>query len=213
MLQIELEEEEVHLLPEKALWWPGQQTLIVADLHWGKTAHFRKHGIAVPIHTQNSDEARLTSLINKYMAERLVIAGDMFHSKQNKEVDKFDQWRKKHTEVEMHLVLGNHDILPELKYTANNIELHHNTMDTGPFLVSHDKIPDADKFHLHGHLHPCVSLESIGRNRNPRVPCFAASHECLVLPSFGRFTGSHKLSLADYKNVYVIADEEVIQWK
>ena len=52
MLEIELEGEKIALLPERALYWPAQHTLIVADLHWGKAGHFRKNGIAIPAQAQ-----------------------------------------------------------------------------------------------------------------------------------------------------------------
>ena len=52
MLNINLKGEAITLLAERGLLWPVQKALIVADLHWGKAGHFRKHGIAVPAKTQ-----------------------------------------------------------------------------------------------------------------------------------------------------------------
>jgi metallophosphoesterase superfamily enzyme len=77
MLEIELEGEKIALLPERALYWPAQHTLIVADLHWGKAGHFRKNGIAIPAQAQQHDEIRLASVISKYKVQRLVVAGDI----------------------------------------------------------------------------------------------------------------------------------------
>src|SRR5215211_5787433 len=53
--------EEIHLLAERALWWPNASTLIVADLHWGKASTFRAAGIPIPIGTTSDDLARLDS--------------------------------------------------------------------------------------------------------------------------------------------------------
>ena len=89
MLEIDLEGERLLLLPERAIWWESVKTLIVSDLHWGKSAHFRKHGIAIPADTQDKDELRLAGLLRTYNAERLIIAGDMFHSKTNNQVEIF----------------------------------------------------------------------------------------------------------------------------
>jgi metallophosphoesterase superfamily enzyme len=36
------------LLPEKAVFWPAQGMLIIADIHFGKAASFRAQGIPVP---------------------------------------------------------------------------------------------------------------------------------------------------------------------
>ena len=45
---IELAGEQVALLPQKALYWPRETTLIVADIHFGKAASFRALGVPVP---------------------------------------------------------------------------------------------------------------------------------------------------------------------
>ena len=37
--------ETVWLLPERALWWPAQRMLMVADAHFGKAATFRARGV------------------------------------------------------------------------------------------------------------------------------------------------------------------------
>jgi len=40
--------QDLLLLPQKAIYWQQQKALIVADVHFGKVGHFRKAGIAVP---------------------------------------------------------------------------------------------------------------------------------------------------------------------
>ncbi|HWW70845.1 MAG TPA: hypothetical protein VN089_12960, partial [Duganella sp.] len=47
-LAIGLAGEQVLLLPEKALYWPREKMLIVADIHFGKAASFRALGVPVP---------------------------------------------------------------------------------------------------------------------------------------------------------------------
>lgn len=212
MLGIQLQSEEFKLLSEKALYWPAQKTIIVSDLHWGKTAHFRKHGIAIPIGAQQADEVRLSNLVQGYGVERLIIAGDLFHSVANKQVDGFAHWRQQHKELHLDLVLGNHDILPYEKYLEHNIALHPEIMDAGPFIISHDKLAEPGKFHIHGHLHPCFTAGGRGR-MSVRTQCFCIDDNRMVLPSFGSFTGCHNISAADYRQIYLIANDEVIRWQ
>ncbi len=212
MLQITVQSEQLYLLPQKAVYWPARRTLILADLHWGKTGHFRKNGIAIPAGTQQADEAKLSSLVRSLNTERLIIAGDMFHSKENKEVEQFSHWRSTHNQLAIDLVLGNHDILPDASYTSYGITLHENTLDTGPFVFCHDELCDPRKFYMHGHIHPSITLSGRGRT-SMRLACFCMDEEKLVLPSFGSFTGSHKVAPGEYRNIYVIADDEVIQWQ
>ena len=44
---IDVAGEMLHLLPDGAVWWASAQTLWLSDLHLGKAAHFRKHGVPI----------------------------------------------------------------------------------------------------------------------------------------------------------------------
>ncbi len=214
MIEIDLQGEQLQLLPQKALWWAAQKTLIVADLHWGKSAHFRKHGIAIPTDTQSHDELRLAGLIRDYKAERLIIAGDLFHSRSNLQVEVFSHFRNAHDSLHIDLVIGNHDILPASKYTDWQLAQHQECFVVGPFCIAHDMLRDSDHFVIHGHVHPAVRLKPKG-NHQPAVKlcCFAIDAGRMILPAFGQFTGTYVLESADYKHMYVIADDKVLQWK
>lgn len=212
MLHINLQGEEVVLLPGRALYWPKEKTLIAADLHWGKTAHFRKNGIAIPINAQHADETRLSELINSHSVERLIVAGDMFHSRENNQVAGFAHWRAAHKDLAIDLVLGNHDILAREIYTSNNMTVYEEVLDAGPFLISHDVLESADRFYIHGHIHPCFAVSGKGRG-SIRLACFCMNSERMILPSFGSFTGGSKVSEKDFNHIYLIAEDEVIQWQ
>ncbi|HCC60476.1 MAG TPA: DEAD/DEAH box helicase, partial [Pseudomonas sp.] len=43
-LSIELEQTELWLLADKAIYWPQQQALLIADIHIGKAAAYRRLG-------------------------------------------------------------------------------------------------------------------------------------------------------------------------
>ena len=45
---LQFKSQRLVLSPERCMFWEDQQTLILSDMHIGKTAHFRKAGIAVP---------------------------------------------------------------------------------------------------------------------------------------------------------------------
>jgi DNA ligase-associated metallophosphoesterase len=212
MLSITLQGEQITLLAERALLWPAQKTLIVSDLHWGKAGHFRKHGIAVPVKTQEQDEIRLSKLVHEHDVERLIVAGDLFHSKQNNEVDGFSHWRKSHSGLRIDLVIGNHDILPEEKYLSWDIHLHKDCLQLDPFHIMHDIPESCEQFCIHGHVHPAVRLTGKG-NQALKLDCFCEDGERFILPSFGQFTGNKLMNVAEHKHIYVIADDKVMQWK
>ena len=126
------------LLPQRALYWEEQKALVVSDLHLGKTGHFRKEGIAVPQSVYKDDLHRLFHLIQYYKPEQLIIAGDMFHSRMNKEVDLFTRWRNDVPQLHIQLVKGNHDILLDGHYSAAGITLSHQFLHIGGFCFVHD---------------------------------------------------------------------------
>ncbi|RYZ48684.1 MAG: ligase-associated DNA damage response endonuclease PdeM [Sphingobacteriales bacterium] len=214
MLEISLMGEQVRLLPEKAMYWEAKKSLIVSDLHWGKSAHFRKHGIAIPNQTQTGDEIRLASLIRRHRPERLIIAGDLFHSKSNQQVEVFSHFRQAHQSLHIDLVVGNHDILPRETYDAFRLEFHSECLTEGPFCFAHDMIPGKEQFVIHGHVHPALKIKSPGYNQPAlKLCCFAEDRDRMILPAFGEFTGTHVLEAAHFRHLYLVAEQNVIQWK
>ena len=69
------------LLPERAVWWGAEKTLLIADPHFGKAAAFRFAGIPVPETSHEDDLERLSHLLMRTDAQRLVILGDFLHAK------------------------------------------------------------------------------------------------------------------------------------
>lgn len=133
-----LQDNTFWLLAQRAVYWEEQKTIILADLHLGKTGHFRKEGIAVPQAVFKEDLHRLFDIIQQYKPEQLIIAGDMFHSKMNKEIDLFTRWRRDISQLPIHLVKGNHDILHKDHYTHADITVTDCSMPIGRFCFVHD---------------------------------------------------------------------------
>jgi DNA ligase-associated metallophosphoesterase len=208
--EISLQGEQLHLLPERAVWWPAKRAMILSDVHWGKSAHFRKHGIPMPGSTQQHDAVRLAAILRHYRAEQLIIAGDLFHSRHNSEVDDFTHWRKAHAQLHIHFVMGNHDILSPQFYHSLNFEVHRDGLVTGPFYIAHDDAGHEGLYTIHGHLHPGVSLRGLGV-KAVSLPCFAIGAHAMILPAFGRFTGCKRIEPGHFRNVYVIGEEKVMQ--
>jgi DNA ligase-associated metallophosphoesterase len=203
--------------PERCLFWEEENTLIVADLHLGKSGHFRKSGIAVPQGVYKADLQRLMAQLYLYKVERLIIVGDLTHSTVNKELDLFIRWRKDFSLLHIDLVKGNHDILEDGWYDEANIKLSSWKLVTGPFIFLHDlkvrnKLTD-DESNLYafaGHLHPAISLKGQGR-QSLRFPCFYFTKEYCVLPAFSRFTGTYKVRPQKDEVVYALVEDKIMQ--
>ncbi|NGP88378.1 ligase-associated DNA damage response endonuclease PdeM [Fodinibius halophilus] len=200
------------LLPERAIYWKKKETLFIADLHIGKSAHFRKHGIAVPKQVGRSNLNRLEQLIEDIKPEHLIILGDLFHSDINKEWQQFIDWRKRYRQLQISLVVGNHDILKVERYHTGLINIF-KKMKLEPFLLVHDKsnYSSADEqglYILSGHIHPAAKLNGKGRQAM-KFPCFYFGQQYGILPAFGTFTGTHIISPTEKDKVFIVVEDKV----
>jgi len=201
------------LLPQKAIYWKDQQTLILADVHLGKTGHFRKAGIAIPQELAQKDLEVLSALIEEYRPAKIVFLGDLFHSDKNSDWHWFALWRKKFAEVSMVLIKGNHDIIKEQNFINLNI-LVQEEMLIKPFRMAHhplkkEEFPEKDTYTLCGHIHPGVYLRGRGRDAIT-LSCFAFGPYQAILPSFGKFTGRVAIQHQETDRVFGILEDKVI---
>ena len=120
------------------MFWEEEKALIVSDLHFGKTGHFRKSGIAVPATVYKEDLQRLIMQIQYFQPRELIIVGDMFHSRANMELELFLKWRSDLPDIIFRLIRGNHDVLQEEWYENAGIELSPQTFSRNQFHFVHD---------------------------------------------------------------------------
>jgi DNA ligase-associated metallophosphoesterase len=199
---------------ERTLFWENQSALIVADLHIGKTGHFRKAGIGVPQQVYKDDLHRLLSQILFFKAERLIIVGDLTHSVANKELELFRKWRKDFSSLDVHLVKGNHDILAERWYGEADISVSCTQYGLNQFLFVHDIMDKTiksakDQYIFSGHVHPGISIRGRGR-QSLHFPCFYFTNKYCVLPAFSRFTGTYRVAAKGGENVFAIIENDVV---
>ncbi|MEY8849213.1 ligase-associated DNA damage response endonuclease PdeM [Psychroserpens sp. XS_ASV72] len=184
---LKLKGEELILNNLRALFWQREQALIVSDMHIGKTAHFRKHGIPVSADVQDNDLKRLSFLLKLYKVKQLIVVGDLFHAERNSDVEKFQDWRKSHENITIVLVKGNHDKFRNELFQQLDIKVIKDHLNIHPFKFIHEP-EEKDGFSISGHIHPGYVV----KNKNlPRVklPCFQVSNHNLILPAFSMFTG------------------------
>jgi len=203
--------------PERCLFWEEENTLIVSDLHLGKSGHFRKAGIAVPSSIYKADLQRLIAQLYLFKADRLIIAGDLTHSASNKELDLFIKWRKDFSLLHIDLVKGNHDILQDVWYDEAGIKISEWKLLIEPFLFIHDlnavkKLTAAEKarYTFTGHLHPGIRLKGKGR-QTLCFPCFYFAKDHCVLPAFSRFTGTYKVEPQKNETIFAIVENKLLQ--
>jgi len=190
-LAIEYAGETLLLLADKAIYWPQQRTLLVADLHIGKAASYRALHQPVPRGTTEATLARLDQLLARYECNRLVVLGDFLHARTARAAGTLAAlaaWRTRHCELEIVLVRGNHDRHAGDPPAELGITVHEEPWLLGPFALCHEPEPHASHAVLAGHVHPAYVLRGRARQRL-RLPCFVIGAQVAVLPAFGEFTG------------------------
>lgn len=206
---ISIRGEKLYLLPEKAIFWPKKQSLLIADLHLGKTNHFRKGGFAVPKDTPSKNWETLQLLFKKYHPKRVCFLGDLFHSAHNKEWKVFSDLIGNYSSIQFELVVGNHDVLKPEMYLELGFEVHTEFLIDSPFILSHEPIEAKELYNLAGHIHPGVRLTGIAK-QSLKAPCFYFGKQQGILPAFGSFTGLSQLPIKKEDRVFIIAAGQVI---
>jgi uncharacterized protein len=212
--------QQLWLSPDRCIFWEEEKALIVSDLHFGKTGHFRKSGIGVPQSVYREDLQRLLAQIQYFQPRQLLVVGDLFHSRENKELALFQRWRENFPDLDVCLIKGNHDILKDEWYLAAGIALSPERLQIGEFIFIHD-ITDAltaDEdtdtadcrlstttacYSFSGHIHPGIRINGLGK-QSLRFPCFYFGEEYAVLPAFSRFTGMASIYPSPGENVFAI---------
>ncbi|TXK72494.1 ligase-associated DNA damage response endonuclease PdeM [Mesonia sp. HuA40] len=202
--------KDQHFTPDASgvLFWENNKILLVADVHFGKIAHFRKYGSAVPSSAITVNFKKLDEAIKKYNPRKLIFLGDLFHSDYNQEFKLFEHWVK-HQNCSILLIKGNHDIVHPSFFKKANLEVLPHLI-IGDFYLTHKPEHKPNLFTLCGHLHPGYALSGLGRQKL-RLPCFYQTENQMILPAFGTFTGLYLVKSMPNESVYVCTQNEVIK--
>lgn len=211
MVEFILKDQNLILLPEKAIWWKQKEILLIADTHFGKVNHFRKSGISIPDGAALKNLEILQDLILQNKPKEVIFLGDLFHSEMNSEWLFFKDILKSFPFVKFKLVQGNHDVFHEMTYQKGQFEFFETPLEMGPFIISHEPLEiEHALYNLCGHIHPGVKLRG-GAKQSLRLACFYFKEKQGILPAFGQFTGLHVVGPKKGEKIFVIADNKVIE--
>jgi DNA ligase-associated metallophosphoesterase len=201
----------LEMLPSRALFLPETKELLICDIHLGKADYFQQNGIPL---TNNSDEnnfARIKKIVKKYCPEKLIILGDLFHSKYS--IDKTLQKKVEDLpellETNIELVLGNHDVGCNIK----NLKIF-NIRKTNNIIFSHEPVnlENNKTLNICGHYHPKLYLKNKGDKLSFRCFAIDKNNNTLFLPAFGDLTGGYPCKNS-FKKWAIISEEEIIEIK
>jgi DNA ligase-associated metallophosphoesterase len=199
------------LLPQKAIYWQEAKILLLADLHIGKAGHFRKAGIPIPSLVHNTDIELIKFLCQKYEAQKVILLGDLFHSKPNDELYIFFELIQELNHISWELVIGNHDVWSK-GFFEKKLVIHEKTTFVTPFILSHEPLQSTqiphNTFNICGHLHPAIKLKG---QKTIQIPCFWFLENIGILPAFGRFTDNKAYQFSSNDQVFGIVENSVIR--
>ncbi|WP_426430593.1 ligase-associated DNA damage response endonuclease PdeM [Winogradskyella sp. HB-48] len=199
------------LTNQRAIYWDTQKALILSDLHIGKTAHFRRHGIPVPDDILQKDLERLQQLIRHFKAKQLLIVGDLFHAENNVDMSTFESWLAQFTSLEVTLIKGNHDRQSHLFMEKMNIKVESELFLKPYFFVHEPGESNSDKFTISGHLHPGILIKGKGRQRL-KLPCYLVASNRIILPAFSLFTGLHIIDIPEHSICFPFTESQIFEF-
>lgn len=215
--RLQIAETTLLLHPSGAAFWEETSTLFVADLHLGKSTTFRRGGIPIPAGSTTRTIDRLINCIETLNASRLVVLGDLVHSRcswDNELQEGLARLSARLPTGNFLLVEGNHDLGSRSRWEEFSIERQVAPHPLGPWILLHDELterPQATNDHrvyLAGHVHPAVKLSRSGEVI--RLRCFTLHNNCLTLAAFGSFTGAKTLPSRPGQEIFAIVEEEVL---
>ncbi|SER68030.1 metallophosphoesterase [Natrinema salaciae] len=188
MTAVDVDVDVPFTLRDRAVAVPAAETLVLADVHFGKAA---ASSVDVPIDDGSDVVDRLRDRLAETRPTTVVVAGDLLHSFSRiprgverdlgRLADAVDE-----ADADLIVTPGNHDAMLEEAFGGETVDEY--ALADGETVVCHGhEEPEAaaDRY-IVGHVHPALSIE--GRKR----PCFLygpgqyCGADVLVLPAFTR---------------------------
>ncbi|MFN7159655.1 MAG: ligase-associated DNA damage response endonuclease PdeM [Erythrobacter cryptus] len=182
---------ELALGQGRALYWPAERALVVADLHLEKASWFAARGQMLPPYDSRDTLERRADAVRHTGARRVICLGDNFHDDAGAlrlDAHCTGMLEALTRALDWVWITGNHDealprgfggtILPELELSGVTLRHEARRGESAP--------------ELSGHYHPKLRVNV--RNRRIARPCAvlgrgAGGAERMILPAFGSLAG------------------------
>jgi DNA ligase-associated metallophosphoesterase len=185
--------------PAGALYWPQEQILIVADLHFEKGSAYATRRVFLPPYDTGATLASLAALVARHAPRRVLALGDSFHdagggdrllAKDRAALAALQSRR------EWIWIAGNHDpLLPHDLGGERCAEIA-----IGGIHFRHAADPTCKTNEITGHLHPVARVA--GTAGSVRRRCFVSDGRRCILPALGAYAGGLNLRDAAFAPLF-----------
>lgn len=196
MVPLSFANQEFMLTTGRALYWPAERALLVADLHLEKASFYARHGQMLPPYDSRDTLERVAVAIRETGARRVITLGDNFHDAaglERLEPHAAGMLAALTRAVDWVWVTGNHDngIEGEAMERLAGGTMAEELVVAG-MVLRHQAKPGETRPEFSGHFHP--KLQITVRQHRIRRACAVVSRDVsgsgrMILPAFGTLTG------------------------
>jgi uncharacterized protein len=187
MVPLSFAGEEFALVQDRALYWPRERALLVADLHLEKASFYARHGQMLPPYDSRETLERVALAIRETGARRVYTLGDNFHDSAGPsrlEPHAAGMLAALVRATDWVWITGNHDAAMEATAGGTLAE----ELAIAGLILRHQARAGETQPEISGHYHP--RLQITVRERAIRRPCAVVSSAGrMILPAFGALTG------------------------
>lgn len=188
---LEFNGEAFALVQDRALYWPRERALLVADLHLEKASFYARHGQMLPPYDSRETLERVALAIRETGARRVFTLGDNFHDSAGPsrlEPHAAGMLAALVRATDWVWITGNHDS----KMAASAGGTIAEELTIAGLILRHRAKAGETQPEVSGHYHP--RLQITVRERAIRRPCAVVSRDGrgrgrMILPAFGALTG------------------------
>ena len=199
----------LEMFPSRSLFVHKTKELLISDIHLGKGEYFQQNGIPLTNKGDKSNFDRLYKLIDEFNPKKLIILGDLFHSRYSlslnlkKNIEELIKYYKN----KIILIEGNHD-----KGCLTKDIIYQKSISSLNLIYSHEPLNIERKniLNICGHYHPKFLLKDFKDKISLSCFAFDKHKNNLFLPAFGDLTGG-QFCKKEFQKWGVISENKMIE--